>query len=564
MHIDEAWIRKFADALGLSHTDALLSDRVTALARKIANLVSRSIRQRLKLLALLLEMLAGNAAVQTSRSYLESIASQTIGTLKNMTAKATRAFAELQRKAYAYLQTSKLSVWIGIVMAVVFVKTSCSRSAIERDPLSRWAVATKTAFSYFRNLMTALPASLSAIINAALDEITGMVEEGFYALGGLVSNLQTLCGRSAGNHRCSRVLTALRRLPPEISGKRAVILGVTDTKVALTKNGRNARAFAVSNKGTPLPVYFGALGTADANQPEVLRKSADFESCVFIPKKTCIERGLLAAGAGAEADVRGVCVLFSSNLYHAAPFFAAAVIPPTAEHVQLRNDLIQGELKTENLFQPVLGSMHDPDFVNVEACAYHPLLQRIFFCRRMRRETQRNTSQFQKGENIPVDATMFYTCEPFGHATLAGTYKTVANPELSLAIDERISDMEFYGDTLYIVTAMESDDGGSYKLFKQNLVYTRGKMFGKDFRIPSFAFTKPVKIGGAKSYKPEAVTCLGKRLVLATDSETTKTVGCEDFMFSVAKNEPGKVLSYVNIDGESVKKGCSGLCVIPL
>ena len=71
-----------------------------------------------------------------------------------MTAKATRAFAELQRKAYAYLQTSKLSVWIGIVMAVVFVKTSCSRSAIERDPLSRWAVATKTAFSYFRNLMT--------------------------------------------------------------------------------------------------------------------------------------------------------------------------------------------------------------------------------------------------------------------------------------------------------------------------------------------------------------------------------------------------------------------------
>ena len=80
----------------------------------------------------------------------------------------------------------------------------------------------------------------------------------------------------------------------------------------------------------------------------------------------------------------------------------------------------------------------------------------------------------------------------------------------------------------------------------------------------TFAFTKPVKIAGAASYKPEAVACLGERLVLATDSETTNTVGCEDFLFSVEKDNPRKVLSYANIDGQTVKRGCSGLCVIPL
>eukprot|EP01043_Picozoa_sp_COSAG02_P077714 COSAG02_NODE_17150_length_1025_cov_1.320734_1_plen_313_part_01 len=313
----------------------------------------------------------------------------------------------------------------------------------------------------------------------------------------MVGNLRTrLCSRqlhrSSGNHRCERVLTALRRLPPNISSVRAVILGVTDAKIELSSKGRNARAFAVSHKGTPVPVHFGKPETADADQPEVLKKSADFESCIFIPKETCKRRGLLDASAAARADVRGVCVLFSSNLYHAAPFFAAAVIPRKAEHVQLHNDLIQGEVKTENLFNPVLSSMYDPDFVNVEACAYHPGLERIFFCRRMRRETQRNTAQYQTPEDVRVDAATFYTCEPFDHATIFRTFETVANPDLPLALDERVSDMEFSGDTLYIVTARESNEGGSYKLFKQKLVYSRGNTFDQPARM-TCAFTKTVK-----------------------------------------------------------------------
>jgi hypothetical protein len=132
---------------------------------------------------------------------------------------------------------------------------------------------------------------------------------------------------------------------------------------------------------------------------------------------------------------------------------------------------------------------------------------------------------------------------------------------LQLRAGERISDMEFYDDLgktiLYTILAKEDSDGGSYRLFKQTVF---GARKGSKDKKPKFG--PPEQIASGHSYKPEAITTFGTRLVMATDSEVSKSLGCEDFMFSVEMDRPEKPLSFVNIDEPTLYKGCSGLCTM--